>query len=72
MDSKDGLRRAIGKVVDATLAVKAPHIWGETATWCASNSLFCAIVSLSALTISSSCFVSLSSEYESCLTLSVS
>jgi len=36
--SKDGLRRAIGQVVDATLAIKSPHIWGETATWCASDS----------------------------------
>lgn len=35
---KDELRRAIGQVVDATLAIKSPHIWGETATWCASDS----------------------------------
>jgi len=35
---KDGIRRAIGQVVDATLAIKAPHIWGETATWYASDS----------------------------------
>jgi TnpA family transposase len=35
---KDGLRRAIGQVVDATLAIKSPEIWGETATWCASDS----------------------------------
>ncbi len=36
--AKDELRRAIGQVVDATLAIKSPHIWGETATWCASDS----------------------------------
>jgi TnpA family transposase len=36
--NKDGLRRAIGQVVDATLAIKSPHIWGETATWSASDS----------------------------------
>jgi hypothetical protein len=36
--SKEGLRQAIGRVVDATLAAKQPHIWGETTTWCASDS----------------------------------
>lgn len=36
--SKEALRRAISQVVDATLAIKQPHIWGETATWCASDS----------------------------------
>jgi TnpA family transposase len=36
--SKDALRQAIGQVVDATLAIKSPQIWGETATWCASDS----------------------------------
>ena len=36
--SKDGLRQAIGRVVDATLAIKEPQIWGDTATWCASDS----------------------------------
>ncbi len=36
--SKDALRQAISQVVDATLAVKQPHIWGETATWCAADS----------------------------------
>jgi len=36
--SKDRIRQAIGQVVDATLAIKSPHIWGETATWCASDS----------------------------------
>ncbi|MCD4686679.1 MAG: Tn3 family transposase [Anaerolineae bacterium] len=35
---KDGLRYAMGQVVDATLAIKSPHIWGETTTWCASDS----------------------------------
>jgi TnpA family transposase len=36
--SKDSIRRAIRQVVDATLAIKSPHIWGETATWSASDS----------------------------------
>ena len=36
--SKDGLRNAIRQVVNATLEIKSPHIWGETATWCASDS----------------------------------
>jgi TnpA family transposase/HPt (histidine-containing phosphotransfer) domain-containing protein len=36
--SKDGLRDAIGRVVDATLAIKLPPIWGETSTWSASDS----------------------------------
>jgi TnpA family transposase len=36
--SKDGLRQAIGRVVDATLAIKEPQIWGDMATWCASDS----------------------------------
>jgi TnpA family transposase len=35
---QDQLRHAIGMVVDATLAIKSPHIWGETASWCASDS----------------------------------
>lgn len=35
---KDELRCAIGQVIDATLAIKSPSIWGETATWCASDS----------------------------------
>ncbi len=36
--SKDSIRRAIRQVVDATLAIKSPQIWGETATWSASDS----------------------------------
>ena len=36
--SKEALRQAISQVVNATLAIKQPHIWGETATWCASDS----------------------------------
>ena len=32
------LRQAMRQVVDTTLAVKQSHIWGETATWCASDS----------------------------------
>lgn len=36
--SKDSIRHAITQVVDATLAIKSPDIWGETATWCASDS----------------------------------
>jgi TnpA family transposase len=36
--SKDAIRRAIGQVVDATLAIKSPDIWGEAATWSASDS----------------------------------
>jgi TnpA family transposase len=36
--SKAGLRHAIGRVVDATLTIKQSHIWGETTTWCASDS----------------------------------
>jgi TnpA family transposase len=36
--SKDSIRHAIQQVVDATLAIKSPQIWGETATWSASDS----------------------------------
>lgn len=36
--SKEALRHAISRVVDATMTIKQPHIWGETATWCASDS----------------------------------
>lgn len=36
--SNDALRQGIGQVVDATLAIKAPHIWGEASTWTASDS----------------------------------
>lgn len=36
--SKDGLRQVIAQVVDATLAIKSAHIWGEASTWTASDS----------------------------------
>lgn len=36
--SIDGLRQAITSVVNATLAVRLPQIWGETTTACASDS----------------------------------
>jgi len=36
--AKGALREAIGKVVNATLAIRQPDIWGETTTWCASDS----------------------------------
>ena len=36
--SIDGLRHAITSVVNATLAARLPHIWGETTTACASDS----------------------------------
>ncbi len=36
--AKDALRQAISKVTNATLAIRQPEIWGETATWCASDS----------------------------------
>lgn len=35
--SREGLRAAITHVVNATLAIKNPAIWGETATWSASD-----------------------------------
>ncbi|MCH9662148.1 MAG: Tn3 family transposase [Gammaproteobacteria bacterium] len=35
---KDALRQAISQVIDATLAIRQPEIWGETTTWCASDS----------------------------------
>lgn len=34
----DQLRQAIDKVVNATLAIREPHIWGEATTACASDS----------------------------------
>ena len=34
---KEGLRQAIAAVVDATLAIRQPHIWGDTTTGCASD-----------------------------------
>ncbi len=36
--SKEAIRQAIGQVINATLAAKQANIWGETATWCASDS----------------------------------
>ena len=36
--AKDALRQAISCVIDATLAIRQPQIWGETTTWCASDS----------------------------------
>ncbi len=36
--AKASLRQAISQVIDATLAIKQPQIWGEHATWCASDS----------------------------------
>ena len=36
--SNEGLRQAIAQVVNATLAVRLPRIWGEATTACASDS----------------------------------
>jgi TnpA family transposase len=36
--SKEGLRQSIAQLVNATLAVRLPHIWGETTTACAADS----------------------------------
>lgn len=36
--SKEAIRQAISQVVNATLDIKQTAIWGETATWCASDS----------------------------------
>ena len=36
--SIEGVRQAISEVVNATLAVRLPHIWGEATTACASDS----------------------------------
>lgn len=35
---KDSLRQAISQVVNATLEIRDPQIWGEATTWCASDS----------------------------------
>lgn len=35
--AKDALRQAISRVIDATLAIRQPAIWGEATTWCASD-----------------------------------
>lgn len=36
--SKEALRQAISQIVNATLEIKQDEIWGEMATWCASDS----------------------------------
>jgi TnpA family transposase len=36
--AKDALRQAISRVIDATLTIRKPEIWGEATTWCASDS----------------------------------
>lgn len=36
--TRDGMRAAIAKIVNALLAVRHPHIWGEGTTACASDS----------------------------------
>lgn len=36
--SKEAIRQAISQVINATLEAKQANIWGETATWCASDS----------------------------------
>jgi TnpA family transposase len=36
--AKEALRQAIRRVIDATLAIRQPAIWGEATTWCASDS----------------------------------
>ena len=36
--SKEAIRQAINQVINATLGIKQANIWGETATWCASDS----------------------------------
>lgn len=36
--AKDALRQAISRVINATLAIRQPAIWGEATTWCASDS----------------------------------
>ena len=36
--NKDALRQAIRQVINATEEAKQPNIWGETTTWCASDS----------------------------------
>ncbi len=35
--ARDALRQAISRVIDATLAIRQPAIWGEATTWCASD-----------------------------------
>jgi TnpA family transposase len=36
--SKEAIRQAISQIVNATLDIKQSDIWGETTTWCASDS----------------------------------
>lgn len=36
--SKDALRQALNRVINGTLAIRHPQIWGEIATWSASDS----------------------------------
>lgn len=36
--ARDPLRQAIRQVVNATLAIRQPAIWGDATTWCASDS----------------------------------
>lgn len=36
--SKEGLRQSIAQLVNTTLAIRLPHIWGETTTACAADS----------------------------------
>lgn len=36
--AKEALRQAISRVVDATLTIRQPEIWGDVTTWCASDS----------------------------------
>jgi TnpA family transposase len=36
--AKETLRQAISRVIDATLAIRQPQIWGDATTWCASDS----------------------------------
>jgi hypothetical protein len=36
--AKETLRQAISRVIDTTLAIRQPQIWGDATTWCASDS----------------------------------
>ena len=36
--AKAALRQSISEVVNQTLAIRQPHIWGDGTTWCASDS----------------------------------
>lgn len=36
--AKAALRQSISDVVNQTLAIRQPHIWGDSTTWCASDS----------------------------------